>query len=182
MFSALSSTWKAGQLSSIFRPLLTTWQHMHVGPAWDSVSLHSILSWIQKGLSKSLALDGKVPDFLVSIHTADISLIRNRTWFRPNVSPLQGACFICLKLVVGSAVVHEVRDSASSTCLCVPTLTVAVSTVSITAGGRGQQGHTDTASEPVAHSVMGPRIVVSGAGGTLKAGCRVWGGRATSAL
>lgn len=131
----------------------------------------------------SLALDGDSSRlFLVSIHTADISLIRNRTWFRPNVSPPWGACFICLKLAAGSTVVHEVRDSASSTCLCVPALTVAVSTISIMAGGGGQQGHTDTASVPVAHSVMGPRIVVFGTGGTLKAGCRVWGGRATSAL
>lgn len=91
-----------------------------------------------------------------------------------------GLFYVGLKLAVGSAVAHEVRDSASPTCLCVPTLTMAVSTVSITAGGGGQQGHTDTTSVPVAHSVMGPSIVIFGAGGALKAGCRVWGGRATS--
>lgn len=72
-----------------------TWQHTHVGPAWDSVRLHSILSWIQKGLNMSLALDGSSSRLsLVSIHTADISLVRNRTWFRPNVSPPWGACFM----------------------------------------------------------------------------------------
>lgn len=48
----------------------------------DSVGLHSILSWIQKGLSHLLLRMGgssRLP--LVSIHTADISLVRNRTWF-----------------------------------------------------------------------------------------------------
>ena len=95
VFSILSSIWKVGQLSSMFWPVLTTWQHTHVGPAWDSVRLHSILSWIQKGLNMSLALDGGSSRLsLVSIHTADISLVRNRTWFRPNVSPPWGACFM----------------------------------------------------------------------------------------
>lgn len=96
------------------------------------------------------------------------------------VTPMGGLFYLGLRLAVGSTVAHEARDSVSPTCLCVATLTVAVSTVFITAVGGGQQGHTHTMSVPVAHSVTGPRIVVFGSGGTLKAGCRVWGGRATS--